>query len=249
MQLLKTVAGLRTLRSLVATESSARVLDLHALYVEDLDDVDYAAHPLFVHPLLNRSIIVKHNISAGEADWLAPGRFSATKVIFPFDRANLNLGGQLLFIEQRGLHRRPQPPPGLHRPAAGAGRAGAADIGQAADPRPLPDPRKPAPAADQGGPLLLPDQRGRQGRDAGLRLRRDRGPGQAVLWRVERQSGSAPGDCRSCCWPIRRVPSSSRCARPFGWTRTNSPRPCSPGKPSSTTAGAARRWRRCSPRP
>jgi hypothetical protein len=99
MRELKEAAGLPSLRSVVATASSARVLDLHALAAENLDDPDYAERPMFIHPVLNRSIIVKHNVS--ETDRLTSGRLEATKVIFPFDQLDLRLGGQLLFVEER----------------------------------------------------------------------------------------------------------------------------------------------------
>jgi hypothetical protein len=100
MQGLKAVAGVRNLKAIVAVSSSARILNLHALAAEEPADPDYAAKPMFVHPLLNRSIIVKHNVAPGEEERLAPRRFNATKVIFPFDPHDLNLGGQFIFVEQ-----------------------------------------------------------------------------------------------------------------------------------------------------
>ena len=100
MQGLKSVAGVRSLKGIAAAASSARVLDLHALSAVAMDDPDYAVHPLFIHPVLNRSIIVKHNVRSGEEDRLAPRRFNATKVIFPLDQRDLNLGGQSLFVDQ-----------------------------------------------------------------------------------------------------------------------------------------------------
>jgi hypothetical protein len=103
MQVPKSTAGANSLKRIAATASSARVLDLHSLAVENPGDPDYLARPLFVHPVLNRSIIVKHNLQAGEGDRLPPGRFNATKVIFPFDQFDLNLGGQALFVDQEDL--------------------------------------------------------------------------------------------------------------------------------------------------
>jgi hypothetical protein len=100
MQVLKAVAGVRSLKGIAATASSARVLDLHALATLTIDDPDYLGRPLFIHPVLNRSIIVKHNVRAGEEDRLAPRRFNATKIIFPLDQMDLNLGGQSLFVDQ-----------------------------------------------------------------------------------------------------------------------------------------------------
>ncbi len=84
----------------MATASSARVLNLHALYIDQPRDPDYRGAPMFAHPLLNRSIIVKHNVAPGEEDRMAPRRFNATKVIFPLDLTDLNLGGQYLFVDQ-----------------------------------------------------------------------------------------------------------------------------------------------------
>lgn len=100
MQVLKAVPGVRSLSSITAAASSARVLDLHALASEVSGEVDYAEKPMFQHPILNRTIIVKHNVRSSEEDRLAPRRFNATKVIFPFDPGDLNLGGQYLFVEQ-----------------------------------------------------------------------------------------------------------------------------------------------------
>lgn len=103
MQALNAVAGLRSLRTIIAAAASARVLDLHALAAEELEDPDYVEQPMFLHPLLNRAIIIKHNLRSGETDRLPPGRFNATKVIFPFDSTDLNLGGQWLFVGQRNF--------------------------------------------------------------------------------------------------------------------------------------------------
>lgn len=100
MQVLKSVAGVRSLKNIAAMASSARVLDLHALAAENLEDPDYLEKPLFAHPVLNRSIIVKHNARPGDEERLAPRRFNATKIIFPFDQFDLNLGGQFLFVDQ-----------------------------------------------------------------------------------------------------------------------------------------------------
>ncbi len=44
-----------------------------------------------------------HNVGLGEEDRPACGRAIATKVIFPFDKADLSLGGQFLFVDQAGF--------------------------------------------------------------------------------------------------------------------------------------------------
>jgi hypothetical protein len=101
MQVLKSAAGVNSLRRLAATGSSARLMDLHALALDKPDDPYYAERPLFVHGVLNRSIIVKHNLHWTEAHRLVTPRLNTTKIIFPFDQKDLGLGGQALFVSQK----------------------------------------------------------------------------------------------------------------------------------------------------
>ncbi|WP_421934338.1 hypothetical protein [Phenylobacterium sp.] len=100
MQAPKAGGGVRSLKGIVATAGAARVLNLHALAAEDRDDPEYNQRPLFIHPVLNRSIIMKYNVPSGEEDNLAPRRFNSTKIVFPFDQDDLDLGGQGLFVDQ-----------------------------------------------------------------------------------------------------------------------------------------------------
>lgn len=100
------------MKGVAATASSARVLDLITLALAPPDtadgqgvELDPAAgpqepRPMFQHPLLNRTIIVKHNMGPTEEDRMAPRRIGATKIIFPFDAKDLSLGGQYLFVDQ-----------------------------------------------------------------------------------------------------------------------------------------------------
>ncbi len=97
--MLKSV-GVRSLRAIAAEASSARVLDLASLAVEAPTDSEYLERPMFLHPVLNRTIILKHNVGSTEEDRLAPRRLGSTKVIFPFDPYDLDLGGQYLFVDQ-----------------------------------------------------------------------------------------------------------------------------------------------------
>ncbi len=101
MQSLKAVAGGSSLKSMVASASSARMLNLHALAAERPTDPADQDKPLFVHPVLNRSIIVKHNLRPGEDARRASRWLSVTKIIFPFDPSDLSLGGQYLFVDQQ----------------------------------------------------------------------------------------------------------------------------------------------------
>src|SRR5690348_12473438 len=88
--------GVESLRSITARAASARVLDLHAIALASVDDPDHPARPLFAHPLLNRTIIVKHHPRPGEFGRDGGGEAIATKVIFPFDGDDLDLGGLFL---------------------------------------------------------------------------------------------------------------------------------------------------------
>jgi hypothetical protein len=98
MQLYRVDAGVRNLKAMVATSSSARVLNLHGLAAEQPAASD--RKPMFVHPVLNRAILAKHNVAPGDEERIAPRRFNATKIIFPFDPDDLNLGGQFMFVDQ-----------------------------------------------------------------------------------------------------------------------------------------------------
>jgi hypothetical protein len=101
MQVIKATVGVASLKSIVATSSSARILNLHGLALEPQPaDSEYAVKPMFLHPVLNRSIIVKHNVRPGEEERMAPRHFNATKIIFPFDPVDLGLGGQFMFVGQ-----------------------------------------------------------------------------------------------------------------------------------------------------
>ena len=97
---LKSVVGVRSLTAIAAEASSARVLDLATLAAEKPLDREYQNAPMFMHPVLNRAIFVKHNVGSAEEDRFAPRRLGATKVIFPFDPLDLDLGGQYLFVDQ-----------------------------------------------------------------------------------------------------------------------------------------------------
>ena len=100
MQAIKAIPGVSNLNNIVATASSARILNLHALGDDLTGEAADNARPMFMHPVLNRAIIVKHNVRPGEEERLAPRRFNATKIIFPFDARDLGLGGQYLFVDQ-----------------------------------------------------------------------------------------------------------------------------------------------------
>lgn len=90
----------RNLAHLENTASTARVLNLRAVGKSKHHLPEYAAAPMFQHPALNASIIVKHRLRRGEADQFATTRRSATKVMIPIDSDDLSVGARYVFIGQ-----------------------------------------------------------------------------------------------------------------------------------------------------
>ena len=78
------------------------MLDLHSLALELRDDAAHRERPMFTHPVLNRTIIVKHHPRPGEFEH-APDHAIVTKVIFPFDPEDLDLGGQFVLVDDPDL--------------------------------------------------------------------------------------------------------------------------------------------------
>src|ERR1700678_930819 len=103
MRALIAVTGVQSLRSITARSSSARVLDLHSLALDAVNDPEHRARPMFTHPVLNRTIVVKHHPRPGEFEYEADHGAIVTKVIFPFDPEDLDLGGQFLLVDDPDL--------------------------------------------------------------------------------------------------------------------------------------------------
>ncbi|HEY1612694.1 MAG TPA: hypothetical protein VGF97_03240 [Rhizomicrobium sp.] len=80
--------------------STARVLNLATLAQLHAHEDAYRAEPLFESAILNTAILVKHRVRADEAYLFPTSRAVATKVIIPFDRNDLRLGGRSVFVDQ-----------------------------------------------------------------------------------------------------------------------------------------------------
>jgi hypothetical protein len=80
--------------------SSARALNLADIFLKSGHQPDYQASPLFLTPILNRSIIVKHQLRSNEIEMFDDVRHAATKVILPIDLENLRFGGRYFFVDQ-----------------------------------------------------------------------------------------------------------------------------------------------------
>ena len=92
----------RSMRALERTASTSRVLNLAALAVKHADNPDHLARPLFVAPALNAAVILKHRLRPNEIGVVATPNRTATKLIVPFERTDLSLGGRSLFVGDRG---------------------------------------------------------------------------------------------------------------------------------------------------
>ncbi len=92
----------RSLRSLERTASTSRVLNLLAIAAHNVGRPDWTDRPLFRNRVLNASMILKHRLRPDETYVFDDYRTSATKIIIPFERSDLALGGQSFFVGQRG---------------------------------------------------------------------------------------------------------------------------------------------------
>jgi hypothetical protein len=92
----------RSLRKLQRTGSTSRVLNLLAI-TEHLETTGgEPERPFFNSPMLARSLIVKHRLRPDETFLFDDSCVNATKVIIPFERRDLGLGAQSIFVRQKG---------------------------------------------------------------------------------------------------------------------------------------------------
>lgn len=91
----------RSLRALERTASTSRVLNLLAIQADSGHRPEHAQHPLFRNRILNNALIIKHRLRSDDIFLFDDARPTATKIIIPFDRSDLGLGGQSFFVGQR----------------------------------------------------------------------------------------------------------------------------------------------------
>jgi hypothetical protein len=92
----------RSLRGLEQTASTSRVLNLAAVATQSFGDVEYENSPFFKAASLNGAVIIKHRLRQDEQFNFAASRRISTKLIIPFERTDLGLGGRSLFVGQHG---------------------------------------------------------------------------------------------------------------------------------------------------
>ena len=98
----KNSRAVRDLAALQKTASTSRVLNLLGIRNHHRDDPDYATKPFFLNPTLNESLVVKHKVRPDELYVFKCNKPGATKIIIPFEKTDLNLGGRSLFVGQTG---------------------------------------------------------------------------------------------------------------------------------------------------
>jgi hypothetical protein len=92
----------RSLRALDRTASTSRVLNLLAIEARSGHRPEHGEAPLFRNRILNTALVVKHRLRADDIFLFDEVRPNATKIIIPFERSDLGLGGQSFFVGQRG---------------------------------------------------------------------------------------------------------------------------------------------------
>ncbi|MEY3234272.1 MAG: hypothetical protein RL230_1543 [Pseudomonadota bacterium] len=97
------MSGIRNLAALANSASTSRVLNLNLVAKRYADDPMRKKAPLFNDDLLNRAILVKHRLRRDEAYLLPNSTAVATKIIFPLDFDDLELGGRSIFVNQKGF--------------------------------------------------------------------------------------------------------------------------------------------------
>jgi hypothetical protein len=92
----------RSLRGLEKTASTSRVLNLAALALRHAENPEHEKKPFFVAQTLNGAVIVRHRLRDQERESFDRMRYTATKLIIPFERSDLGLGGRSLFVHEVG---------------------------------------------------------------------------------------------------------------------------------------------------
>jgi hypothetical protein len=79
--------------SALSNASSNRVLNLIKIAAANTENEKHQSAPLFESRILNNSIIIKHRLRADEVKLFVTRRALATKIIIPFERSDLRVGG------------------------------------------------------------------------------------------------------------------------------------------------------------
>jgi hypothetical protein len=81
--------------------STSRVLNLLSIEKAHADNPEYTDKPLFRSAAINTSLILKHRLRAGEGDFFEKYKPVALKIIVPFVKSDLKVGGRSIFVDQK----------------------------------------------------------------------------------------------------------------------------------------------------
>lgn len=90
------------LLSALGGASTARVLNLHQLGLDNAHNPEHWDKPLFMYPALNNAFLFKHSLKSAEKYMFNSTRSVVTKLVIPVDTKDLRVGGQAIFVDQRG---------------------------------------------------------------------------------------------------------------------------------------------------
>jgi hypothetical protein len=93
--------GVQSLSAL-AGASTARVLNLHRIGLDNAHNPEHWKMPLFLCPAVNNAFLFKHCLRPDEKYLFTSARSVVTKLVIPFDCKDLITGGQAIFVDQRG---------------------------------------------------------------------------------------------------------------------------------------------------
>ena len=79
------------------------MLNLCAIAAAENLPPEHRTAPFFLSPVINEAIVLKHRLRADETDVFKKSRAVATKIIIPFERSDLRVGGRSFFVGQRGF--------------------------------------------------------------------------------------------------------------------------------------------------
>jgi len=106
----------RSLKGLERTGATSRVLNFAAISARNAERGNDRLPPFFTAGVLGGALVIKHRLRPEDQGVFARARYTATKLVIPFERTDLSLGGRALFIGQQGwtkalgsLHGEPKP--------------------------------------------------------------------------------------------------------------------------------------------
>ncbi len=104
-ELIRHPQGGENLAGLTRRLPQCRIFNLHQIWLDQPEDPHYDLFPVFEHPLLNRAIIIKHNLRHGDEGFRPSRRVTVSKLILPLDPNDLSLGGRAILMSQARLPR------------------------------------------------------------------------------------------------------------------------------------------------